>query len=292
MAVEHCTGSADGGPGEVRRKGIQIMNLLRRLMGLVLRSPHTPSSAEKPEHDVNSGLEKPDCKETDRDRRNVIVTGAAALGAASPVALVQPSSAPLKVREGGVGSVPLEQQLSNLAELGLKADEGITISDFLYSFSREEFEQSPYDLVLFVLGVEVEREPWGRYFSSCLWNFDTECIEGKGDYQRILQRLCTLTADPKRLTDVEDHVDIEGGVASVRYRVDGELRQREAVINNDWADIEVVHGAMRDIERDGHKFFGKDNGQAIVLTYLSPAVADQLNRLIGRPELKFEALLD
>ncbi len=74
----------------------------------------------------------------------------------------------------------LEDQLAKLAELGLKPDEGITIDDMMYSFDRKEYEERPFDLILFALGIEVEREPWGRSMCSRVWNFDTECIQFDG----------------------------------------------------------------------------------------------------------------
>ena len=51
----------------------------------------------------------------------------------------------------------LEQQLEKLAEFGIKLDEGITIDDLLYSFNRQDYEKQPFDLLLFVLGIEVEQ---------------------------------------------------------------------------------------------------------------------------------------
>ncbi len=49
----------------------------------------------------------------------------------------------------------LEKQLAKLAELGLALDPGITIDDLLHSFDREEFEEEPFDLVLFALGIVI-----------------------------------------------------------------------------------------------------------------------------------------
>ncbi len=70
----------------------------------------------------------------------------------------------------------LEQQIATLAELGLHLNEGRTIDDLLDSLPRKDYEAQPFDLILFTYGIEVEREPWGRFFSSQVWNFDTECI--------------------------------------------------------------------------------------------------------------------
>src|SRR5260221_14678970 len=98
----------------------------------------------------------------------------------------------------------LEQQLSKLADLGLKLDDGITVDDILYSFAREDFEQRPFDLILFVLGIEVERAPWGRSVCSRVWNFDAECIATTGDYVRIVKRLCQVAGQPDRLKEISD----------------------------------------------------------------------------------------
>ena len=72
--------------------------------------------------------------------------------------------------------VKLEVQLAKLAALGFKLEDGITVDDILYSFDRKDYEKEPYDLILSVLGSEVEREPWDRWICSRVWNFDTECI--------------------------------------------------------------------------------------------------------------------
>ena len=86
----------------------------------------------------------------------------------------------------------LEEQLSVLAELGLKLNEGISVDDMLYSFGREDYESNPFEMVLFVLGIEVEREPWGRAMCNRAWNFDTECITSTGDYVQVLHNLCRV----------------------------------------------------------------------------------------------------
>src|SRR5262245_56197794 len=115
----------------------------------------------------------------------------------------------------------LEQQLAKLAELGLKLDDGITVDDLLYSFGREDYEQRPFDLILFVLGIEVERAPWGRAVCSRVWNFDTECIVSTGDYVCIVKRLCQVAGQHDRLKELSDFVDIEAGNAWLKYKVNG-----------------------------------------------------------------------
>ncbi|HJZ90689.1 MAG TPA: hypothetical protein VKE40_07420 [Gemmataceae bacterium] len=173
----------------------------------------------------------------------------------------------------------LEQQLAKLAEFGLKLDDGITIDDVLYSFGREDFEQRPFDLLLFVLGIEVEREPWGRSFCSRVWNFDTECIASTGDYVRIVKRLCEVAGRPDCLRDVTDFVDLVACKAWLKYKVNGTERNWSVEVNDDWADMMTLNYVMDDIQRDGGRFYFKDNGQAMVLYYLDPRAATELNRL-------------
>ena len=173
----------------------------------------------------------------------------------------------------------LEEQLAKLADLGLKLDDGVTVDDILYSFRRQDYEERPFDLILFVLGIEVEREPWGRSVCSRVWNFDTECIGGTGDYVSIVKRLCRVAAQPDCLQDVSDFVDIDSGKAWLRYKVNGKERNWTVEVDDDWADGLTLNYVMDDIERDGRRFYFKDNGQALVLFYLDSRAATELNRL-------------
>lgn len=173
----------------------------------------------------------------------------------------------------------LEKQLAKLAELGLTLDDGITIEDILYSFDREDYEEPPFDLILFVLGIEVERAPWERSVCSRVWNFDTECITSTGDYVRIVKRLCQVAGLPDCLKDVSDFVDIDAGKAWLKYKVDDTERNWPVEVNDDWADTLTLSYVMADIERGGHRFYYKDNGQAMVLFYLDSHTAAELNRL-------------
>lgn len=173
----------------------------------------------------------------------------------------------------------LEQQLAKLAELGLKLNDGITIDDLLYSFGREDYEERPFDLILFALGVEVEREPWERSFCSRVWNFDTECIYSTGDYVGIVKRLCQVAGQPDRLEHISDFVDIDAGKAWLKYKVDDTDRNWPVEVNDDWADTLTLNYVMEDIERDGCRFYFKDNGQAMVLFYLDCQTVAELNRL-------------
>lgn len=177
----------------------------------------------------------------------------------------------------------LEQQLATLAEMGIALAPGVTIEDVVYSFPREDYEAKPFDLILFTLGAEVEREPWGRPFCERVWNFDTECITGTGSYVAIARRLCRVAGRPDAFRDVRDHVDLDSGEAWIEYTVDGKPRRWDIEVQDDWADTMVTAYMMNDLERDGHKFRARDNGQAMVLYYLDDGAARRLSELAGTP---------
>jgi hypothetical protein len=180
---------------------------------------------------------------------------------------------------GGDAAMTLEEQLAKLADLGLTLDDGVSIDDILCSFDRADYEQRPFGLILFVLGIEVERKPWGRSVCSRVWNFDTECIGETRDYVNIVKRLCQVAGHPDRLTDIADFVDMKSGNAWLKYRVNGTQRNWTVEVKDDWADMLTLNYVMDDIQGDGQRFYFKDNGQAMVLFYLDSAMAAELNRL-------------
>jgi hypothetical protein len=178
-------------------------------------------------------------------------------------------------------SVKLEQQLETLGQLGLKLNEGVTVDDLLYSFDRQDYENKPFDLILFVFGSEVERAPWERNVCDRVWNFDVECIVDSGSYVTIVRSLCRVAGTPDLITDLEDFVDIENGKAWLKYTIDGTKRDYTIAVDNDWADPATVSAVMEDIERSGKRFYAKDNGQASIWFYLDGDTAGKLNALTG-----------
>jgi hypothetical protein len=173
----------------------------------------------------------------------------------------------------------LEKQLQVLEEFGFTLEPGVTLDDLFYSSDREGYEAEPFDLIFFIMGVEIEREPWGRRFCKRIWNFDTECIEQTGDYVKIAQELCNVAGKPQALQAIADFVDVEAGTGWLKYKVGDVERYWDVEVDNDWADPMVVSYVMDDIETDGGRFYGKDNGQASIICYLTKEEAERLNGL-------------
>jgi hypothetical protein len=175
----------------------------------------------------------------------------------------------------------LETQLIKLAELGLILNPDITIEDLLYSLDREIVEAKPFILLLSLFGAEVERAPWGRRICDRVWSFDPECIDGTGDYVKIVHQLCLLSGNPDYLIEITDYIDLESGDGWLEYTI-GERRQHWTIeINDDWADMMTVSYVMEDIQQSGRQFYSIDNGQAMILFYLDRSTAEKLGDLCG-----------
>ena len=173
----------------------------------------------------------------------------------------------------------LETQLKLLGDLGITPNSNITLDDFLYTWHREDYESKPFELLLFTLGIEAEREPYGRNFFDHAWNFDTEAIYQSGDYIEIIKKLCDVSGQTKCLTDVRDSIDFDAKSGWDEYRFGGSLRKWNLKVNDDWADLEVLYRVTKDIETGDSHFYFIDNGQAMVLYYLTEKTAQKINKL-------------
>jgi len=188
-----------------------------------------------------------------------------------------------------VETVSLAEQLIQLDAIGLRTNRGVTIDDFLNSFSEEAFQSRSYDLVLYMLGIQTEKAPLGRFISDVAWNFDLEAIYGDGSYIEIVEGFLRISGDRTRFKNISDAVSHETGRAKLSYQVpERGLIEYTPKVNADWADQGVVLQIARDIEKSyksEKRFFYKDNGQAIVLFFLTYDQRDRLTEL-GAEELQ------
>jgi len=178
--------------------------------------------------------------------------------------------------------IPLETQIEELKQAGLALAQGRTIEELLSSWSREQYESDPYGLLLFMYGSEVEEKPWERVFCERGWNFDMECLTQSGDYVHVLERVVAITGQPELVTAMSDTFRFEAEACEIRYTINGRQRVLTAKVDNDWADYEAVAAFARDVETtigDGRHFWGADNGQAVILFFLTDAEAAKVNAL-------------
>jgi hypothetical protein len=174
-------------------------------------------------------------------------------------------------------NLELEAQLAKLAELGLVLNVGIETEDLLYSLDRSELEAEPFLPLIGLLGIEVERAPWGRRICDRVWNFDTECIYATGDYVKIVQKLDLLTGTPNYLTEIVD--EVEEDTVWLEYTIEGRRQRWSIDLNDDWADMMALSYVMEDLQRDGKQFYSIDNGQSMILFYLDLETANRLGDL-------------
>ena len=185
--------------------------------------------------------------------------------------------------------VPLEQQIGEFAAAGLSLLPGRTVEDLLRSYPREEYENDPYQCLLFIYAIEVEAEPWGRWFTGKGWNWDTECIGAPGSYVDVLRNFERLTGEEVFTTLSDDAVAGSSGTAHITYAIKGgETRKQPVEINNDWADTLAVFAILEEIENavgDDRRFYTGDNGQSIIVYFISEKTVQAINKL--RPGLLY-----
>lgn len=182
--------------------------------------------------------------------------------------------------------VPLEAQIEALKNAGLEMEPDRTIRELLESWPRDEYENDPYNLILFMYGSEVEAEPWGRKFCRRGWNFDMECLSEAGDYARAFQEIAGITGQPDLVKDLSDTFDIDADTCTITFSINGQRTEIEARIDNDWADPRAVAEFVLCLEaaiRDGRRFWAADNGQSSILFFLTDTEAAKINAL--RPEI-------
>ncbi|WP_258296606.1 hypothetical protein [Paenibacillus peoriae] len=130
-----------------------------------------------------------------------------------------------------------EDQLNKLSELGIFMSADLKKELILEEFSRSEYEEDPYNLLLLTLGGEVEVNGEFINVSEEIWYLDTECIEDHGDYARIIIRLENMTK--LNLNNITDYVNIQNSTAWVSFEYMNELIRWEMKVDDDWLDMEI-----------------------------------------------------
>ena len=188
--------------------------------------------------------------------------------------------------------IPLETQIAALREAGLELAPGRTVEELLVSWPRADYESDPYGLILFMYGSEVEVEPAGRAFCARGWNFDMECLVVAGDYVQALMPIVRTTGQPQLVTQMSDDFDTDAETATIRYVIAGRARAITARVDGDWADPAAVAAFLADIEDaigDGRRFWAADNGQSLILFFLTDAEAGKVNALREDVLVRFAA---
>jgi len=179
--------------------------------------------------------------------------------------------------------VPLEKQIADFAAAGLTLSPGRTVEEVLSVWPREEYEKDPYQCLLFTYAIEVETEPRGRWFCKSGWNWDTECIFEPGSYVEVLRNIERLTGQEVFSALFDNAEPAASGMAEITYAIrGGEIKKAAVILSNDWADVQAVSGILLEIQDtigDGRQFYAGDNGQAVLVYFITADTAARLNKL-------------
>ncbi|MEK4431747.1 hypothetical protein MHB54_21535 [Paenibacillus sp. FSL M7-0802] len=177
-----------------------------------------------------------------------------------------------------------ENQLNKLSELGIFMSADLKKELLLEEFSRNEYEEDPYNLLLLTLGGEVEVNGEFINVSEEIWYLDTECIEDHGDYARIIIRLENITK--LNLNNITDYVDIQNGTAWVSFEYMNELIRWEMKVDDDWLDMEIFKKFNELIKTEqSMKLYISILDQGCLMGYFNKEQVIEINKLT---KYKFE----
>lgn len=186
------------------------------------------------------------------------------------------------------GTMKLERQLEILAGFGVALRPEIATSGLLRVRSRQEYEEQPFELLLQVLGRQGAIAAEQRA-SDDVWLVDYDCIEEPGDYARCAARVRELSDGALPIESISDEVDIDRGLAAVRFEIDGVSERWEAEVDEYWLDHSILtrFAALLARRGGGRRFLVWDDGVEIVLVC---APEDQLVDLRRQTGVTFELL--
>lgn len=128
-----------------------------------------------------------------------------------------------------------DEEFALLAECGLKLAPPFTVDKVLANDKKSGRDIADLDTVLTALVQFGEDPPYQRQ-SNNVWYFDTEAIEASGDYVRIAKEMSALTEGSLELTNIQDFVDLEEGVAWLSFEWRGGSVRWDLEVEGDWVD--------------------------------------------------------
>lgn len=179
-------------------------------------------------------------------------------------------------------------QLSQLKDIGINPNSGMTINEIIQVVDLNDIESEPYIFLMIALGGELEL-PDGQWvsISDDLWYFDTECIEDNGIYVQIINRLIQISRGLLQLTDIDDHVDIDKNEAWVSFLLNDRPYKWDLKVDDDWFDMSLIQKLNALLFENG---FDKKYAVAVIdqscfISFFNKEQLEKINVLSG---LNFE----
>ena len=180
------------------------------------------------------------------------------------------------------GKLPLVEALQELRVIGIGKRDEVSDEDLLCSLGGTmESSVDPIDL-LCVLGGNVERGDCKR-ISDDIWHLDAECIVENGDYAALLEQFSALARSHLPVSNVQDHVDIQGGVVWVEFDLDGKRIHWDLAASDDWVDPKFYSRVQEIVipRAAGKKFFIVALGQDSLIGFGDDSLRQRLSEFAG-----------
>ncbi|BBH19130.1 hypothetical protein Back11_04750 [Paenibacillus baekrokdamisoli] len=177
--------------------------------------------------------------------------------------------------------ITIQEQQNKLREIGVNLKEHIRIDKYL-NFEISDYEKRPYLFLMMAMGSETEDED-SLFISDDVWYFDRECIEDKGDYIRIIERISEIVKFEITIEDIDDYVNIENEQIWISFKVNGNTYKYELVVNYDWMDIRIFEIFSELLERygSGKRFYFSDIDQSLLVVAIQKEYYKDLNQLLN-----------
>ncbi|MFD2333568.1 hypothetical protein ACFSR7_30265 [Cohnella sp. GCM10020058] len=167
--------------------------------------------------------------------------------------------------------ISIENQLANLADVGITLKPNLEISDLL-DRTFKAYEKNPYIHLLMRMGGvrEGAATPIDLYFSDDVWCFDRECIEDHGDYIPALKRIAEMVRPTLCVIDIEDYVEIDAGEAWIAFNANGRNHRYALSVDNDWMSLEIltIFSDLLAASGSNKRFFFSDIGNEVLVVPL------------------------
>jgi hypothetical protein len=166
-------------------------------------------------------------------------------------------------------SVSLEDQIQILKGHRISFREGIGINDLLISHDREKYEKKPFELILWALGGEVEKDPY-PIVSDDIWDCDYERIEDRGSYSSVISRLHALSGMILPISNIHDHVSLDEEKAWVEFSYEDKIIHWDAEFNDDWLDDKIILKFNGLLQKHDLSIYWADGGQVSLFICKTP----------------------
>ena len=182
-------------------------------------------------------------------------------------------------------NITLETQVRILGECGIPMPHGMSVDSLLMRCCRADFETNAFDQLLVIYGTDDD-----RFKPEYVWDCDCECITNPGDYARVVRCMASLARGDLLISQLEDDVNIDEGVAWVSFMYKGDRLRWDLEIENDWLDWALLSKLSGLLERTSPKrqYLFRALGQNSLIAYFSE---DEKFRLEAATGLEWEWLV-